>query len=337
MEHRFLARTGVRVTPLALGTMMFGPAGNPDHEDSIRIIHAALDAGINFVDTADIYSKGESEQIVGKALSGGRRDDVVLASKAYRPMCDDINAQGGSRRWIIQAVEDSLRRLDTDWIDLFQLHRWDHHTDLEETLGALDDLIRAGKIRYAGTSTFPAQKLVEAQWISRTRGLTRLVSEQPPYSILTRGIEDDVLPAAIDYDISILPWSPMGGGWLAGIGRKIAESRRGERFPELFDLELPENRAKLEAAEALQELADEAGISLIHLALAFVIRHPAVTAAIIGPRTIEHFESQIGASEVQLSDDVLDRIDEIVPPGTNLNAADAGWPNPALEAPFRRR
>lgn len=336
MEHRFLARTGVRVTPLALGTMMFGPAGNPDHEDSIRIIHAALDAGINFVDTADIYSKGESEIIVGKALAG-RRDDIVLASKAYRPMGDDVNSQGGSRRWLIKAVEDSLRRLKTDWLDLFQLHRWDHHTDLEESLGALSDLVTAGKIRYAGTSTFPTQRLVEAQWLSRTRGFTRLVSEQPPYSILTRGIENDVLPAALEYDVSVLPWSPLGGGWLSGVGRKIADSRRGERFPELFDLSLPENRRKIEAVEALQALADEAGISLIHLAIAFVIRHPAVTSAIIGPRTIEHLESQVGAAEVELSDDVLDRIDEIVPPGANLNPADAGWPNPALEAEARRR
>jgi len=337
MEHRILARTGVSVTPLALGTMMFGVAGNPDHEDSARIIHAALDAGINFVDTADIYSKGESEEIVGKALSGGRRDGVVLATKAYRPMADDPNSQGGSRRWLFNAVEDSLRRLKTDWIDLFQVHRFDPNTDLEETLGALDDLVKSGKVRYIGTSTYPVQKLVEAQWISERRNLNRFVTEQPPYSILTRGIEAEVLPAALEHDISVIPWSPLSGGWLTGIGSKIADSRRGGRFPELYDLSIPVNQRKLEAAEALQTLADEADISLIHLALAFVIRHPAVTSALIGPRTIEHLESQIGAAEIVLDKAVLDRIDEIVAPGTNLNPVDAGWDNPALRSENRRR
>lgn len=336
-DHRILGRSGLRLTPLTLGTMMLGAAGNPDHDDAIRIVHQALDAGINVVDTADIYSRGESETIVGKALAGGRRERVILATKAYRPMSEDPNHQGGSRRWIVQAVEDSLRRLQTDWIDLFQIHRLDHHTDLDETLGALSDLVAAGKIRSIGTSTFPAQWLVEAQWVSERRGRERFVSEQPPYSLLTRGIEADVLPAAQRHGIGILPWSPLGGGWLAGRGRAIAQSRRGQRFPHLYDLSLPVNQRKYAAVEQLQALADEAGLSLIHLALAFVIRHPAVTSAIVGPRTAEQLESQLGAADVVLGDDVLDRIDEIVAPGTTLNPADGGYDNPALAPQVRRR
>lgn len=336
-DYRILGRSGLRVTPLALGTMMLGAAGNPDHDESIRIIHQALDAGINFVDCADIYSRGESETIVGKALRGGRREKVVLATKAYRPMSDDPNHQGGSRRWIYQAVDDSLRRLQTDWIDLFQLHRLDHHTDLDETLGALSDLVAAGKIRSIGTSTFPAEWLVEAQWVAERRGRERPVSEQPPYSLLAREIEKDVLPTAQRYGLGILTYSPLNGGWLTGRGRAIAESRRRAQFPHRYDLSLPVNQRKYEAVEKLQTLADEIGISLIHLAIAFVIRHPAVTAAIIGPRTVEQLESQLGAADVVLSDEVLDRIDEIVAPGTTINPADRGYDNPALSPAARRR
>jgi aryl-alcohol dehydrogenase-like predicted oxidoreductase len=340
MEHRLLGRTGVRVSPLCLGTMMLGAWGNRDHDESVRIIHRALDAGINFVDTADVYARGESEEIVGKALAGGRRDGVILATKVHGPMGEDPNRRGNSRRWIVRAVEESLRRLRTDWIDLYQLHRAEPETDVDETLAALSDLIRAGKIRYAGSSTFPATAIVEAQWVAERRGRERLVCEQPPYSMLVRGVEADVLPTCDRYGMGVIPWSPLAGGWLSGRYRKGAdapESHRAARLPERFDLSRTENQRKLEAADALARLAEEAGISLVELAVAFVLRHPAVTAAIIGPRTMEQLDSQLGAADVELSDDVLDRIDEIVPPGTNVNPADAGWQNPALEPAARRR
>jgi aryl-alcohol dehydrogenase-like predicted oxidoreductase len=339
MEHRSLGRTGVSVSPLCLGAMMFGAWGNPDHDESIRIIHRALDAGINFIDTADVYSRGESEEIVGKALKG-RRDDVVLATKIHGPMGDDPNQRGNSRRWIAKEVEASLRRLGTDWIDLYQIHRPEQDTDIDETLGALTDLVRQGKVRYIGSSTFPASQIVEAQWVARDRGRERFVCEQPPYSMLVRGIEEDVLPTTLRHGMGVIPWSPLAGGWLSGRWRKGAEppaSTRAQRLPARYDLDNPANQRKLEAADALGALADEAGLPLIHLALAFVIRHPAVTAAIIGPRTMEQLESQLGAAEVALDDAILDRIDEIVAPGTNVNPADGGWQNPALEPAARRR
>ena len=339
MDHRELGRTGVQVSPLCLGAMMFGAWGNTDHEDSIRIIHAALDAGINFIDTADVYSAGESEEIVGKALAG-RREDVVLATKFHGTMGDDPNRRGNSRRWIFQEIESSLTRLKTDWIDLYQVHRPETDTDIEETLGALSDLVHQGKIRYLGSSTFPPSQVIEAQWAARDRGLERFVCEQPPYSLLVRGVEDDLLPTAERHGMGVIPWSPLAGGWLSGGWRKgqgPPRSTRAQRLPARYDLSLPANQRKLDAADALALLAEETGISLIHLAIAFVIRHPAVTAAIIGPRTMEQLESQLGASEVKLSADVLDRIDEIVPPATNVNPADGGWQNPALEPAARRR
>ncbi len=340
MNYRTLGRTGVRVSPLCLGAMMFGAWGNPDHDDSVKIIHHALDAGINFIDTADVYSRGESEEIVGKALANGRRDNVILATKVHNPMGDDPNEQGNSRRWIIREVEASLKRLQTDWIDLYQIHRPSPDTDIEETLGALHDLVRQGKVRYIGSSTFPAPQIVEAQWVARERNLSRFVCEQPPYSILVRGVEADVLPTCQRYGMGVIPWSPLAGGWLSGRWRKDTDtpsSTRANRLPARYDLSLPGNQRKLEAADALGELAEEAGISLIHLAIAFVINHPAVTAAIIGPRTMEQLESQLGATEVVLEKALLDRVDEIVMPGTNLNPADAGWVNPALEPAARRR
>ena len=340
MDLRTLGGTGVKVSPLCLGAMMFGAWGNPDHEDSIRIIHQALDAGINFIDTADVYSRGESEEIVGRALAGGRRDNVVLATKVHGTMGEDPNESGNSRRWIVKEVEHSLRRLGTDWIDLYQIHRPEADTDIDETLGALSDLVHAGKVRYVGSSTFPASQIVEAQWVAQRRGHERFVCEQPPYSILVRGIESDVLPTCRRYGMGVIPWSPLAGGWLSGryrLGEELPKSHRAERIPTRYDLSLPGNQRKLEVADALARLAEEAGITLIEMALAFVIRHPAVTAAIIGPRTIEQLESQIPAADVELSDETLDRIDEIVPPGVNLNPADGGWPNPALESAARRR
>ena len=320
--------------------MMFGDWGNADHDESIRIIHRALDAGINFIDTADVYSRGESEEIVGKALAGSRREHVVLATKVHGTMGDDPNQFGNSRRWIIREVENSLRRLQTDWIDLYQIHRPEADTDIDETLGALTDLVRAGKVRYIGSSTFPASQIVEAQWVARERGRERFVCEQPPYSMLVREIEKDVLPTAQRHGMGVIPWSPLAGGWLSGRYRKGVDapgSTRSQRLPARYDLSLPANQRKLEAADALGRLADEAGLTLIQMAIAFVIRHPAVTAAIIGPRTMEHLESQLTAADVELSDDVLDRIDEIVPPGVNINPSDGGWPNPALEPGARRR
>ena len=339
MQTRALGSTGVKVSPLCLGAMMFGAWGNPDHDESIRIIHRALDAGINFIDTADVYSAGESEEIVGKALAG-RREHIVLATKAHGTMGADPNQQGNSRRWIIRECENSLRRLGTDYIDLYQIHRPEPETDVDETLGALSDLIRAGKILYAGSSTFPAAQIVQAQWTAERRGRERFVCEQPPYSILVRGVEAEVLPACQQYGMGVIPWSPLAGGWLTGRYRKGAEfpvSRRADRIPQRYDMSLPGNQAKLEAAEKLAVLAEEAGLTLIQLAIAFVLAHPAVTAPIIGPRTMEQLESQLAAADVVLSSDVLDRIDEIVPPGTNLNTPDRGYDPPSITTPALRR
>jgi aryl-alcohol dehydrogenase-like predicted oxidoreductase len=340
MEYRSLGRTGMQVSPLCLGAMMFGEIGEPDHDVSVKIIHTALDAGINFIDTADVYSNGESEEIVGKALADGRRDDVILATKFHGDMGSDPNEKGNSRRWIIREVENSLRRLQTDWIDLYQVHRPSPDTDVEETLSALTDLQRQGKIRAFGSSTYPAWEMVEAQWTSQRRGLGRFVTEQPPYSILVRGIESDVLPVALKYGMGVIPWSPLAGGWLSGRYRKgqdLPDSRRAERMPSRYDMSLPENQAKLDAADALAQLADEAGMSLVHLALAFTLAHPAVTAPIIGPRTMEQLETQLGAADIALSPDVLDRIDEIVPPGTTFNNIDRGYAPESLTDPFARR
>ncbi len=347
MEYRGLGRTGMQVSPLCLGAMMFGAWGERDHDVSIKIIHRALDAGINFIDTADVYSLGESEEIVGKALADGRRDDVIVATKFHGPMDvaagesgGDPNRRGTSRRWIIREVENSLRRLQTDWIDLYQVHRPEPGTDVEETLSALTDLQRQGKIRAFGSSTFPAQEIVEAQWVAERRGLGRFVTEQPPYSILARGIEADVLPVAETYRMGVIPWSPLAGGWLTGRYRKgqdVPQSHRATRVPGRYDLQNPGNQAKLEAVEELALLAEDAGLSLIHLALAFTLTHPAVTSPIVGPRTMEQLESQLGAVDVTLNDDILDRIDKIVPPGVTLNRDDSGYIPPALRDPTLRR
>ena len=341
MDYRTLGRTGVAVSPLCLGAMMFGDWGNKDHDDSVRIIHAALDAGINFIDTADVYARGESETIVGKALAGGRRDDVVLATKVHGSMGDDPNQFGNSRRWIIREVEASLKRLNTDWIDLYQIHRPEPvTTDIDETLGALSDLVHQGKVRYIGSSTFPASQIVEAQWVAKERNRERFVTEQPPYSMLVRGVENDVLPTCRRHGMGVIPWSPLAGGWLSGAWRKgedAPDSTRADRIPARYDLSIPENQRKLDVVEELAQVAEQAGLTLIQLAIAFVINHPAVTAAIIGPRTMEHLESQLAAADVTIDPAVLDRIDEIVPPGSNVNVADGGWANPDLEPPARRR
>jgi aryl-alcohol dehydrogenase-like predicted oxidoreductase len=340
MEYRVLGRTGVSVSNLCLGAMMFGSWGNPDHDESVRIIHRALDAGINFIDTADVYSQGESEEIVGQALKG-RRDDVVLATKFHGAMGKDPNQQGSSRRWIIREVENSLRRLGTDRIDLYQVHRPRVDTDIDETLGALTDLVRQGKVCYIGSSTFPASQIVEAQWAARDRHRQRFVTEQPPYSILVRHVEVDVLPTCRRHDMGVLTYSPLAGGWLSGQWRTNADlptpSPARQQLANRYDLALPENQRKLEAAEQLAQVAGDAGLSVIELAIGFVVNHPAVTSAIIGPRTLEQLESQLPAADVVLDQSVLDRIDAVVPPGTTINPADTSFQNPALEPAARRR
>jgi aryl-alcohol dehydrogenase-like predicted oxidoreductase len=336
---RPFGRTGVKVSALALGTMMFGQRGNPDHDDSIRVIHRALDAGINLIDTADVYSQGESETIVGKALKG-RRDEVFLATKFHGQIGTDPNQFGNSRRWIARAIDNSLRRLRTDHVDLYQVHRPEEDTDFDETLGALSDLVHQGKIRYIGTSTFEPSAIVEGQWIAEKRGRERVVSEQPPYSLLARGVEREVLPIAQKYGLAVIPWSPLAGGWLTGRFRKGGQqpaTSRGARQPGRFEIDAPGNAAKLEAVEALALLAEQSGLTLIQLALAFVLEHPAVTAPIIGPRTLEQLEAQLDVAQLRLSADVLDEIDKIVPPGTTLSARDEGYRPPVLSDPARRR
>ncbi|MEU9168445.1 aldo/keto reductase [Streptomyces sp. NPDC048420] len=333
MRYRTLGRTGIKVSPYALGAMMFGAVGNRDHDDSIRIIHKALDAGINFVDTADAYSRGESEQIIGKALKG-RRDNVVLATKLHMPMGDDPNQRGNSRHWIITAVEQSLRRLETDHIDLYQIHRPDPDTDIEETLSALSDLIHSGKVRAIGSSTMPASDIVEAQWVAERRGLERFRTEQPTYSILNRGIETEVLPVAQRYGMGVLVWSPLAKGMLTGRIRKGQQTdlRRAAIFTSFRD------ERRLDAVEQIVPLAEELGLPTTHLAMAFAIAHPGVTSAIIGPRTMEQLDDLLAGVDVTLTDDILDRIDKIVPPGANVGSPDqSAYLPPALQHPALRR
>ncbi len=338
MQYRTLGRTGVQVSTLALGAMNFGQIGRTTQDEATAIVDAALAAGINLIDTADMYSGGESETMVGKAIAG-RRDDIVLATKATMPMGDERNHQGSSRRWLITALDNSLRRLGVDHIDLYQIHRWDPRTSDEETLSALTDLQRAGKIRYFGSSTFPAYRLVQAQWAAREGHLGRYVTEQPSYSILQRGIEAHVLPVTAEYGLGVLVWSPLASGWLSGAiraGREIT-TNRATVMPQRFDTAIPANRARLDAVERLVEVADEAGLTLIQLALGFATAHPAVTGAIIGPRTLDHLHAQLAAADTALPADVLDAIDAIVAPGTDLAAHEKLDTPPALLDPSLRR
>jgi aryl-alcohol dehydrogenase (NADP+) len=336
MRYRPLGRTGIKVSYWCFGAMMFGKLANPDHDECVRMIHKALDNGINFIDTADRYSNGESEEIVGRALKG-RRANVVLATKFTGSMGDDLNQQGASRRWIMQAVEGSLRRLQTDHIDLYQVQRLAPDTDIEETLSALTDLVRAGKVRAIGTSTTPASDIVEAQWVAERRGLTRFRAEQPPYSILNRSIEREVLPACQRFGMGVLAWSPLAKGMLTG------KYRKGEPQPESvrakFFSKAMLDEGSLDAVEQLIPLAQEAGMSLMHMALAFVVAHPALTSAIIGPRTMEQLDGLLAGIEVVLSDDVMDRIDEIVPPGVDVAPLEgaAYLPPSIAQVSLRRR
>ena len=338
MQYRTLGRTGVQVSTLALGAMNFGAIGRTSQDEATAIIDAALEGGINVIDTADRYSQGESEELVGRAIAG-RRDDIVLATKATMPMGDERNHQGSSRRWLVTALDDSLRRLGVDHVDLYQIHRWDPTTSDEETLSALTDLQRAGKIRYFGCSTFPAYRLVQAEWAAREHHLSRYVTEQPSYSILQRGIEAHVLPVTAEYGLGVLAWSPLASGWLSGAvraGREIS-THRADVLPQRFDLTIPANRARLDAVEQLAKVADGAGLTLIQLALGFVTAHPAVTSAIIGPRTMEHLRSQLAAADTVLTADVLDAIDAIVAPGVDLAPDEKHDTPPALLDPALRR
>lgn len=338
MQYRTLGRTGVQVSALALGAMNFGAIGRTTQDEATALVDTALEAGVNLIDTADWYGLGDSEEMVGKAIAG-RRDDIVLATKATMPMGEERNHKGGSRRWLVTALDDSLRRLGVDHVDLYQMHRWDPETSDEETLSALTDLQRAGKIRYFGSSTFPAYRIVQGQWAARDLRLGRYVTEQPSYSILQRGIEADVLPVTEEYGLGVLVWSPLASGWLSGAvreGRDITTSRSAI-MPERFDLSIPANRTRLDAVERLAAVADEAGLTLIQLALGFVTAHPGVTSALIGPRTPEHLQSQLAAADTVLSADVLDAIDEIVAPGVDLAAHEKFDTPPALLDPSLRR
>lgn len=344
MEYRSLGGTGVRVSTHCLGAMMFGGLGNPDVDECVRIVHAAIDAGINFIDTADVYSAGESEEIVGKALRG-RRDDVILATKVHGGMGPGVNDWGNSRVWIAREVEQSLRRLGTDHIDLYQIHRPEADTDVEETLGALTDLQRAGKIRYFGCSTYPGWQLVEAHWAAERRGLSRFRTEQPPYSIFVRQIEHDVLPVAQRYGMGILVWSPLNRGWLTGRYRRDdfdrspgtrAERAAGRGVAAQFDESRPAIQRKLDLVEDLLRIAGEAGLPLAHLAIAFTLAHPAVTSAIIGPRTMDQLLDLVSAADVRLDAATLDAIDAVVPPGTLVDENDRGFDPWWFDAQARR-
>jgi aryl-alcohol dehydrogenase-like predicted oxidoreductase len=344
MEMRTLGRSGMQVSVQCLGTMMFGQWGNPDHDDCTKIIHRALDAGINFIDTADVYSYGESEEIVGKALAG-RRDDVVLATKFFMPVgTEDPNLRGGSRRYIMREVEASLSRLGTDYIDLYQMHRPDELTDIDETLGALSDLVHQGKVRYLGHSTFPPDRIVEAQWTSERRHRERFVCEQPPYSIVRRGIERYVLPACQRYGIGVIPWSPLAGGILTGRYRKADPYPEGSRMTRSFGPRRrpattdpnPIHDQQLEIVEQLIKVADAADVAMTHLAHAFVLEHPAVTSAIIGPRTMAQLDDALAGADVRLDEATLDAIDEIVPPATEISGPEP-FAMASLEKHGRRR
>ena len=344
MEYRSLGATGVRVSIYSLGTANFGPWGNEDEQECARIVHEAIDGGLNLIDTADVYGNGVSEEILGRALRG-RRDEVILATKFHNPMGPGLNDRGNSRLWVMRAVEGSLRRLQTDRIDLYQAHRPDPSVRMEETLSVLTDLVRQGKVRYIGSSTFPAVSLAEWSWAGRRRGLERLASEQQPYSIFARHGENDVFPVARSQDLGILAWSPLAGGWLTGKyrpGEEMPAGSRGRRglMPFMvprFDLSLPGNQRKLELVERLEQVARTSGIALAHLALAFAVEHPAVTSAILGPRTLGQLRELLAGSDIRLDPAALDAIDEIVPPGTTLNPADRGWDPPWMGREARRR
>jgi aryl-alcohol dehydrogenase-like predicted oxidoreductase len=338
VEYEVLGATGIVVSRICLGTMLLGKWGVLDRGDAVRMVHGALDSGVNFFDVADVYSGGQSEEILGEAIAG-RRHEVVISTKFFGPMSDSPLRQGASRRWIMQAVEGSLRRLGTDYIDVYLQHRHDPSTALDETLGALSDLIHQGKVRVIGSSTFPAELIMEALWVSESRGRERFRCEEPPYSILTRGVESEVLPLCQKHGMGVIPWGPLGGGYLTGAIRRGADLPFVGDFrdPRKYDLTHPDNQRKLATVETLSALAAECQLPLSHLALAFVLEHPAVTSAIIGPARLEELKAVLPGVNARLDEATLDRIDELVPPGVNLNRLDPQYINPGLDPAARRR
>ncbi|MGE0881124.1 MAG: aldo/keto reductase [Acidimicrobiia bacterium] len=345
MRYRQLGDTGVQVSVLALGAMMFGQAkggrgGNPDRAECIAMVHRAIDAGVNLIDTADVYSGFESEQIVGEAIKG-HRDEVILATKFGQP-AGARNTGGASRHWIVRAVENSLRRLDTDYIDLYQQHIPDYNVAPEETLSALDDLVRSGKVRMIGSSNFPAEMIVEYRHVADRMGTNRMYCEQLPYNVFVRHVEPNVLPTCLRYGLGVIVWSPLNMGWLAGRYRRDAgvpqDSRVARGAPGVsYDESNAVTNRKLDLVEALTAVAAEAGLSLNHLAHAWVLEHPAITSAIIGPRTPEQLEGSIGAGDAVLSSDVLDRIDQLCPPGEDIDPSDTKPFNAHMRRAARRR
>ena len=338
-RYRVIGGSGIAVSPLCLGAMMLGPYGNVGADDGIAIVHRALDAGINFIDTADVYSAGVSEEIVGKAIRHCR-DDVVLATKFTIPVNCRPNESGHSRKWVIRAVENSLRRLGTDYIDLYQAHRPDPSTHIDELLGTLTSLIDQGKVRAIGSSTFPAHEIVEAQWVAERRNRERFLCEQPPYSLLTRGIERDVLPVAQRFGMGVITWGPLAGGWLSGRfhrGMDQPDAPRNRVNFARYDVSRPENQRKFDVIEEVAAIAGNAGLSMPHLSVAFALAHPAVTSVLIGPRTVEHLDGLRGAADVTLSADVLDQLDAVCPPGANINVADGGYDPPSITDKRSRR
>lgn len=339
-DLRVLGRSGVKVSPLTLGTLNFGKEGATDHDEARAIFERAIEAGINVVDTADVYSQGAAETVVG-ALLRGRREEVFLATKFHGQIGADLRHAGNSRKWIRTAVEQSLRRLDTEYIDLYQVHRPDPDTDLLETLFALNDLIRQGKILYYGTSVFPVDQVIEAQYLAKEHGLQPPLTEQLPYSLLIRTNERTVLPVARKHRLGVLSYGPLASGWLSGAYRVGAEqpasSREGGRIPHRYDIAHEQNAAKLRAADALAQLADRVGVSLPELAVAFALNHPAISTVIAGPRTSGHLESYLRAAELVLDDEVLDEIDRIAAPGTHFVELDLGAREDTLEPARLRR
>ena len=315
MEYRNLGRTGVKVSPLCLGCMLFG--GRTEEADAIRIIDRALDAGINFIDTANVYNRGRSEEVVGKALKqNGKRDRVILATKVHGRMADDDpNAWGNSRRHIIEQCEASLRRLQTDYIDLYQIHRPGSDVPIDETLRALDDLIRAGKVRYIGTSTFAAWQVVESLWVSKELGLNRFVTEQPPYHLLDRRIERELIPMARTYGLGIIPWSPLAGGFLTGKYNRDQKPPEESRYDEHSARDDMFSEQAFAVLDVVRELAAAKGCTPSQLALAWVVQQPGVASPIIGPRTMEQLEDNLGALQVTITDEDRASLDKVAPPG----------------------
>lgn len=336
MQYRPFGTTGLRVSRYGLGTLMLGAWGNPDRAECTRMVHRALEAGINILDTADVYAGGESEEIVGAALEG-RRDTVILATKFHNPMGDDPNRRGNSRRWIVRAVEESLRRLRTDWIDVYQAHRPDPNTALDDTVEALSDLVRAGKIRYWGTSMFPPGQIVDALWTAQRRRALPPRSEQVLYNVFARNVETDLFPTCRRHGTAVITWSPLSGGWLTGKytrERPAPKGSRAERFPQYFDAA---NETKLAMVERLGAIATDAGIPLTHLALAWCGEHPAVSTTLLGPRTDAQLQDLLAVGDLQLDAATLDAIDQVNPPGVLINPQDQDWANPDLEPAMRRR